>query len=155
MLHLRMLQGSNRNRKQVRKMKADCPVCNQTCEGDTPLSVALALVQHIKSMPDDPRHMKELSDTVEQIDREINFCAVTAQDDSAIRKMLYDKCVSLASRLQTLYLYATTHLTLAAQISRDLFSECKDTATIREQMATKQLWDNLRESLNVAERKFR
>ena len=111
-------------------MKADCPVCKHTCEGDTSLSVALSLSQHMKSLPDDSRHMKELSKVVEQIDREVTFAVTTAQDDSATRKLLYDKCASLSTRLQTLHLYATSHLALAIQASRDMLLECGDKAGV-------------------------
>lgn len=136
-------------------MKADCPVCNHTCEGDTSLSVALALSQHMKSLPDDSLHIAELSKLMEQIDREVTFAVTTAQDDSAINKLLYDKCTGLDSRLQTLYLYATSHLTIAVQASRVMLLECGDVATVREQKAAKRLWGNLREALIVAERVFR
>jgi len=136
-------------------MKIDCPACNHTCQGDTSLSVALALADHMKSLPTDPRHMEELSKVVEQIDREVTFAVTTAQDDSAIRKLLYDKCVNLNIRLQTLYLYATSHLTIATQATRDMLLECGEAATIREQKSMRQLWGNLRESLLVAERKFK
>lgn len=136
-------------------MKADCPVCNHTCEGDTSLSVALALLQHTKALPDDSRHIAEMAKLMEQLDREISFALTTAHDDSAIRELLYDKCSGLDARLQTLYLYATSHLAIAVQASRDMLLECGDAATLREQKALKRLWGNLRESLLVAERNFR
>lgn len=135
-------------------MKADCPVCNHTFEGDTSLSVALALSQHLKSLPDDPRHIAELSKLMEQIDREVNFAMTTAKDDSAIRKLLYDKCTNLDPHLQTLYHYAVSHLTIAIDISREMMLQCGDQSRVSEQRKARALWLNLKEALLVVERKF-
>jgi ABC-type antimicrobial peptide transport system ATPase subunit len=136
-------------------MKVNCPACKQAFEGETELAVTLELVKHMKSLPADEKHRSKLSPALESLDRVITFASTVARDDAAIRSALYDKCANLDMRLQTLYLYATSHLAIAAQASRDMLLECGDKAAVREQKAAKRLWGNLREALLVAERTFR
>jgi hypothetical protein len=134
-------------------MKLDCRACKRTFEGDTELSIELQLLEHINGTPDDEH--RAMSDTSNEIDRILTVASITALEDSGIRAAIYDKCANLSSRLQTIHLYANTHLTFARKACLDAIKECDGKAGVIDVMAGEELKSNLWESLVVVRRKFR
>lgn len=136
-------------------MKINCPACKLTIEGDSPLALTVELAHHILSLPDDDKHKEQLSAVLEGIDREVTFAATTAHDDASTRKLFRDKAVNLNIRLETFYIYATAHLSFVAEACRDALLESGEDSRITDKKAAQELWSNLKESLQIAQRRYR
>lgn len=137
-------------------MKLNCPACGELFEDESELGATLKLVEHLKNIPE-TEHIAQLATMLKDLER------LVAQDESAVdatahvdvRKEIFEKCAQFDERLRTLQLFAVATLAIAVEQTRELLQECGDFLGIRSRRAGESLLQNLRESLLVADRKFR
>jgi hypothetical protein len=137
-------------------MKLNCPACGEPFEDESELGATLKLVDHLKNIPE-TEHIAQLAAMLNELER------LVAQDGSAlkdtanpeVREAIFEKCAQFDERLRTIQLFAVATLTIAVDQTREMLQECGDFLGIRSRMAGESLLQNLRESLLVADRKFR
>lgn len=137
-------------------MKLNCPACGELFEDESELGATLKLVEHLKSIPE-TEHIAQLAAMLKDLEQ------LVAQDESPVdataneeaRKEIFEKCAQFDERLRTLQLFAVATLAIAVDQTRELLQECGDFLGIRSRRAGESLLQNLRESLLVADRKFR
>ena len=137
-------------------MKLNCPACGEPFEDESELEATLKLVEHLKNIPE-TEHIAQLAAMLKDLERLVaqdeSPVAATANED--IRKEIFDKCAQFDERLRTLQLFAVATLAIAVEQTREMLQECGDFLGIRSRRAGESLLQNLRESLLVADRKFR
>lgn len=116
----------------------------------------LKLVEHLKNIPE-TEHIAQLEAMLKDLERLAtqDESPVGATGSEEIRKEIFEKCAQFDERLSTLQLYAVATLAIAVDQTRELLQECGDFLGIRSRRAGESLLQNLRESLLVADRKFR
>lgn len=142
--------------KKARKkpMKLNCPVCGEPFEGDSELGATLKLVEHLKSIPE-TEHIAQLAAMLKELE------GLAVQDENPLdanaelRNAIFQKCAQFDERLRTLQLFAVSTLVIAVDETRELLQECGDFLGLRSRLAGESLLRNLRESLLVADRRFR
>ena len=137
-------------------MKLNCPACGEPFEDESELGAMLKLAEHLKNIPE-TEHIAQLAAMLQELERLATQDASLADATAApeVRKAIFDKCAQFDERLTTLQLFAVSTLTIAVDQTRELLQECGDLLGIRSRRAGESLLQNLRESLLVADRKFR
>lgn len=147
---------ATRKRKRERRMKLNCPACGEPFEDESDLGATLKLVEHLKNIPE-TEHIAQLGFMLKDLERLVaqdeNHAGATASEE--IRKEVFEKCAQFDERLRTLQLFAVATLAVAVDQTRELLQECGDLLGLRSRRAGESLLQNLRESLLVADRKFR
>lgn len=137
-------------------MKLNCPACGELFEDESELGATLKLMDHLKSIPE-TEHIAQLAVMLKELE------ALVVQGESMVetsmnaeaREVIFDKCARFDERLRTLQLFVVGTLTIAIDETREMLQECSDFLGIRSRRAGESLLQNLRESLLVADRKFR
>jgi hypothetical protein len=137
-------------------MKVNCPACGELFEDESELEATLKLVEHLKNIPE-TEHIAQLAAMLKDLERLVtqDESLVDATANPEVRKAIFDKCAQFDERLTTLQLFAVATLATAVEQTRELLQECGDFLGIRSRRAGESLLQNLRESLLVADRKFR
>lgn len=137
-------------------MKLNCPACGEPFEDESEAGATLKLVEHLKSIPE-TEHIAQLAAMLKDLERLVaqDESLVDANANAEIRKAIFEKCAQFDERLKTLQLFAVATLTIAVDQTREMLQECGDFLGIRNRLAGESLLRNLRESLLVADRKFR
>ncbi len=137
-------------------IRLNCPACGELFEDETELGVTLKVVEHLKNIPE-TEHIVQLAAMLKELERlaALGESVPEAAFDLGARQELFDKCARFDQRLTTLQLLAVSTLTLAVDEVRELVQECGDLVGIRDRNAGQSLLQNLKESLLVANRKFK
>lgn len=137
-------------------MKLNCPACGELFEDESELGATLKLVEHLKNIPE-TEHIAQLAAMLKDLEGlvALDESPVDATANAEVRKAIFEKCAQFDERLTTLQLFAVATLAIAVDQTRELLQECGDFLGIRSRRAGESLLQNLRESLLVADRKFR
>jgi len=137
-------------------MKLNCPACGELFEDKTELGATLKLVDHLKNIPE-TEHIAELAVMLKELERLIGQDKTPKEAALNVDtlQVLFDKCARFDERLRTVQLLAVSTLTVAIDEVREILQECGDYIGIRDRHAGQNLLRNLRESLLVADLRFK